>query len=84
MIRIPAILLIAAVAAWGTVSSASAQAYSSGYGTGNAQATHYDGQGHLINDAASQNGAVAAESRGLSANAAAPLAKRAAHRNAQQ
>jgi len=66
MIRIPAILVIAAVAASGVVSSASAQSFSSNYGTGNLQATHYDGRGNLINDS-SQNGAVATNSRGHSA-----------------
>ena len=66
MIRIPAILVIAAVAASGVVSSASAQAFNATYGTGNVQATHYDGRGNLINDS-SQNGAVATNSRGHSA-----------------
>jgi hypothetical protein len=83
MIRIPAILVIAAVATSGVVSSASAQSFSSTYGTGNALATHYDGRGNLINDS-SRNGAVARDSRGHSAYAAAPRAKRAIHRNAMR
>jgi hypothetical protein len=71
MIRIPAILVIAAVAASGVVSSASAQSFTNGMGTGNVHATHYDGRGSLVADFASQNGAVAATQRGHSAYAAA-------------
>ena len=71
MIRIPAILVIAAVAASGVVSSASAQSFTNGHGTGNVQATHYDGRGSLFADFASENGAVAATPSGHSAYAAA-------------
>jgi hypothetical protein len=66
MIRIPAILVLAAIAASGVVSSASAQTFSTSMGTGNLQTTHYDGQGHLITELASSNGG------GQSANAEAP------------
>jgi hypothetical protein len=66
MIRIPAILVSAAVAASGVVSSASAQTFSTSMGTGNLQATHYDGQSHLVTELASQNRG------GQPANAAAP------------
>lgn len=71
MIRIPAILVIAAVAASGVVSSAFAQSFTNGHGTGNVQATHYDGRGSLVADSAAQNGAVAATQGGHSAYAAA-------------
>jgi hypothetical protein len=77
MIRIAAILVIAAAAASGVVSSASAQAFTGGYGTGNMQTSHFDGRGSLVADFASQNGAVAASPRGQSAYAAAPRANRA-------
>jgi hypothetical protein len=75
MIRIPAILVIAAVATSGVVSSASAQAFSTGTGTGNIQATHFDGRASLVADFASPNGPVAAMPRGHSAYAAAPATR---------
>jgi hypothetical protein len=71
MIRIPAILVIAAVAASGVVSSASAQSFSYSMGTGNVLASHYDERGKLATDYAPQNGAVAATRSGQSAYAAA-------------
>jgi TRAP-type uncharacterized transport system substrate-binding protein len=70
MIRIPAILVIAAVAASGVVSSASAQSFSYSMGTGNVLTTHYDERGKLATDYASQNGAVATTRSGHSAYAA--------------
>jgi hypothetical protein len=72
MNRISTILAIAAVAAVGIVSSASAQSFSSSSGTGNVLPSHYDSRGRLVAGSPSENKAVAADQRGLSAFAAAP------------
>ena len=60
-------ILIAAVIVSSTVSAASAQSFSSGWGTGNVLPTHYDVSGRLVLDNAQQNNG------GLSAFAAAPV-----------
>jgi hypothetical protein len=72
MNRISTILAIAAVAAVGIVSSASAQSFSSSSGTGNVLPFYYDWRGRLVARSPSENKAVAADQRGLSAFAAAP------------
>ena len=54
MNRISKILIAAAIVA-STASAASAQAFSSGWGTGNVQPSHYDNAGKLVLDNAQQN-----------------------------
>jgi hypothetical protein len=72
MIRIRAILVIAAIAASGVVSSASAQSFTNGMGTGNVLAARYDERGSLGAGLASQNATVTATRSGRTAYAAAP------------
>ena len=67
MIRISAIVFATAIAASNLNSPASAQAFSSSWGTGNVQATQYDVSGRLVLENAQQNNG------GLSAFAAAPV-----------
>ena len=71
MIRISAIVIATAVAASNLTSSASAQAFSSSWGTGNVEETHYDAGGRLVRDAVSPN-VTASHDRGLSAFASSP------------
>ena len=60
-------ILIAAAIVSSTASAAPAQAFSSGWGTGNVQPTHYDVSGRLVLDNAQQNNGA------FSAFAAAPV-----------
>ena len=71
MIRISAVVIATAVAASNLTSPASAQAFSSTWGTGNVEATHYDAGGRLVRDAVSPN-LTASQDRGLSAFASSP------------
>lgn len=71
MIRISAVVIVAAIAASNLTSPASAQAYSQTWGTGNVEATHYDANGRLTRDSVSQNPTVARD-QGLSAFASSP------------
>src|SRR5262245_14747082 len=71
MIRIPAIVFATAIAASNLTSPASAQAFSSSWGTGNVEETHYDAGGRLVRDAVSPN-LTASQDRGLSAFASSP------------
>jgi len=71
MIRISAVVIATAVAASNLTSPASAQAFSSTWGTGNVEATHYDAGGRLVRDAVSPN-PTAPQDRGLSAFASSP------------
>jgi hypothetical protein len=77
MIRISTIVIAPAIAASNLTSPASAQAFSTTWGTGNVEATHYDANGRLVRDSISQNPSTAGD-RGLSAFAASP---RKIHRN---
>jgi len=54
MNRISKILIAAAIAA-STAGAANAQAFSSAWGTGNVQPSHYDNAGKLVVDNAQQN-----------------------------
>jgi hypothetical protein len=71
-IRVSAVVIAAAIAASTLTSPASAQAFSTSWGTGNVQATHYDANGRLVFDSVSQGSAVAND-RGLSAFASSPI-----------
>jgi len=73
MKRISTILAIAAVVTTGFVSSASAQSFSAGWGTGNVSSSYYgtDGRLHAGNSNVQPN-QVAADRNGLNAFAAAP------------
>jgi len=71
MIRISAIVIATAVAASNLTSPAAAQAFSSSWGTGNVEETHYDAGGRLVRDAVSPN-LTASQDRGLSAFASSP------------
>jgi len=74
MNRISRILIAAAIVA-STAGAATAQSFSSGWGTGNVQPSHYDFAGKLVSDRAQHN-PVARSDRayeGLSAYAAAPV-----------
>jgi hypothetical protein len=64
--RIYRILIAAAIVA-STAGAANAQAFSSGWGTGNVQPSHYNDAGKLVLDNVQQNNG------GLSAFAAAPV-----------
>lgn len=77
MNRISTTLAIAAVVATSIVSSASAQSFSSGWGTGNVLPSHYDSGGRLVRESTSENKAIAVDRRGLSAFAAAPASDHA-------
>jgi len=66
MNRISKILIAVAIVV-STAGAASAQSFSSAWGTGNVQPTHYDVSGRLVLDKAQQNDG------GLSAFAAAPV-----------
>ena len=66
MNRISKILIAAAIVA-STAGAANAQAFSSGWGTGNVQPSHYNDAGKLVLDNVQQNNG------GLSAFAAAPV-----------
>ena len=76
VIRISTIAIATALAAASFTSAASAQAFSSSWGTGNVQPTHYDVSGRLVLDSVSPN-PTTAQDRGLSAFASSP---RKAHR----
>ncbi len=78
MKRISTILAIGAVVATGFVSSASAQAFSAGWGTGNVSSSYYgtDGRLHAGNSNVQPN-QVAADRNGLNAFASAPASDRA-------
>src|SRR5262245_7555498 len=65
-------LAIAAVVVTSTVSSASAQSFSSSWGTGNVLPSYYDSRGRLVTGSPSEDKAIAVDRRGLSAFAAAP------------
>ena len=77
MNRISKILIAAAIVA-STAGAANAQAFSSAWGTGNVQPTHYDAAGKLVLDNAQQNSTVRIEraNDGFSAFARAPEGKR--------
>src|SRR5262245_28093760 len=72
MNRISTTLAIAAVVVTSTVSSASAQSFSSSWGTGNVLPSYYDSRGRLVTGSPSEDKAIAVDRRGLSAFAAAP------------
>jgi len=73
MNRISKILLAAAIVAL-TAGEANAQAFSSGWGTGNVQTSHYNDSGKLTLDNAQQNPVVRVDrtNDGLSAFASVP------------
>ena len=77
MNRISKILIAAAIVA-STAGAASAQSFSSAYGTGNVLPSHYDAAGKLVVDNAQQNSAVRTEraNDGHSAFARAPEGKK--------
>jgi hypothetical protein len=77
MNRISKILIAAAIVA-STAGAANAQAFTSGWGTGNVQPTHYDAAGKLVLDNAQQNSVVRTDrsNDGLSAFALAPEGKK--------
>ena len=77
MNRISKILIAVAIVA-STAGAASAQAFTSGWGTGNVQPSHYDAAGKLVLDNAQQNSAVRIEraNDGHSAFARAPEGKK--------
>ena len=82
MIRVSAIVIAASIAAPSLTSPASAQAFSSSYGTGNVEPTHYDANGNLVRDRISQNPTVARD-QGLSAFAATRKINRSREREVQ-
>src|SRR5262245_48364735 len=71
-------ILIAAVIVASTAGAANAQAFSSAWGTGNVQPSHYDSTGKLVLDNAQQNATVRIDraSDGLSAFAHVPGGKK--------
>jgi hypothetical protein len=71
VIRISTIVIATALAAASLTSPASAQAFSSSWGTGNVQPAHYDVSGRLVLDAVSPN-PTTPQDRGLSAFASSP------------
>ena len=77
MNRISKILIAAAIVV-STAGAASAQAFSSGWGTGNVQPSHYDAAGKLVLDNAQQNSVAGIEraNDGHSAFARVPEAKK--------
>ena len=78
-------ILIAAVIVSSTVSAASAQSFSSGWGTGNVQPTHYDVSGRLVLDKAQQNnGALSAFAAATVGNASAITVSKRSVRNKQR
>jgi len=79
MNRISKILIAAAIVA-STAGAANAQAFTSAWGTGNVQPSHYDNAGKLVLDNAQQNTAVRIDraNEGLSSFASVPAGNESA------
>ena len=76
MIQVTVLAIATIVAGANLTTTASAQAFSAGWGTGNVEPAHYDAAGHLVRDVATPNVTIF-NGQGLSAFASAP---RPAHR----